>query len=54
VVLPPSLNEGDIANRYDLHVNCYIAKSRNLPQLFKIVRGIEAFWLETATLPVKS
>jgi two-component system, chemotaxis family, response regulator Rcp1 len=53
VVLTTSLNEEDIANSYDLHVNCYIAKSRNLPQLFKIVRGIEAFWLETATLPVK-
>jgi two-component system, chemotaxis family, response regulator Rcp1 len=54
VVLTTSLNEEDIANSYDLHVNCYIAKSRNLPQLFKIVRGIEEFWLETATLPVKT
>ncbi|AFY93236.1 response regulator [Chamaesiphon minutus] len=53
VVLTTSLNEEDIANSYDLHVNCYIAKSRNLPQLLKIVRGIEEFWLETATLPVK-
>ncbi len=51
VVLTTSLNEEDIANSYDLHVNCYIAKSRNLTQLFKIVRGIEEFWLETATLP---
>lgn len=54
VVLTTSLNEEDILNSYDLHVNCYIAKSRNLTQLFKIVRGIEEFWLETATLPVKS
>jgi two-component system, chemotaxis family, response regulator Rcp1 len=51
VVLTTSLNEEDIANSYDLHVNCYIAKSRNLTQLFKIVRGIEEFWLETAVLP---
>jgi two-component system, chemotaxis family, response regulator Rcp1 len=51
VVLTTSLNEEDIINSYDLHVNCYIAKSRNLTQLFKIVRGIEEFWLKTATLP---
>jgi two-component system, chemotaxis family, response regulator Rcp1 len=51
VVLTTSLNEEDIANSYDLHVNCYIAKSRNLTQLFKIVKGIEEFWLETAALP---
>jgi two-component system, chemotaxis family, response regulator Rcp1 len=54
VVLTTSLNDEDIVNSYDLHVNCYIAKSRNLQQLFKIVRGIEEFWLETATLPFRS
>lgn len=51
VVLTTSRNEEDIFNSYDLHVNCYISKSRNLTQLFRIVRGIEEFWLETATLP---
>lgn len=51
VVLTTSRNEEDICKSYDLHVNCYISKSRNLPQLFKIVRGIQEFWLETATLP---
>jgi two-component system, chemotaxis family, response regulator Rcp1 len=51
VVLTTSRNEEDIFNSYDLHVNCYISKSRNLSQLLKIVRGIEEFWLETATLP---
>jgi chemotaxis family two-component system response regulator Rcp1 len=52
VVLTTSRNEEDIFHSYDLHVNCYIAKSRNLTELFKIVRGIEEFWLETATLPI--
>lgn len=52
IVLTTSRNEEDIFKSYDLHVNCYISKSRNLAQLFKIVRGIEAFWLETATLPL--
>jgi len=51
VVLTTSRNEEDIFNSYDLHVNCYISKSRNLKQLFQIVRGIEEFWLETAALP---
>jgi two-component system, chemotaxis family, response regulator Rcp1 len=51
VVLSTSRHEEDIINSYDLHVNCYIAKSRNLSELFKIVRGIEEFWLTTAALP---
>ncbi len=51
VVLTTSKNEDDIFHSYDLHVNCYITKSRNLSQLFKIVKGIEEFWLETVTLP---
>ena len=53
IVLTTSRNEEDIFKSYDLHVNCYISKSRNLNELFKIVRGIEEFWLETATLPSK-
>jgi chemotaxis family two-component system response regulator Rcp1 len=51
IVLSTSRNEEDILKSYDLHVNCYIAKSRNLSELFKIIRGIEEFWLETAALP---
>lgn len=51
VVLTTSRHEEDITKSYDLHVNCYISKSRNLNQLFKIIKGIEKFWLETATLP---
>ena len=51
VVLTTSRNEGDIFKSYDLHVNCYIAKSRNLAELFTIIQGIEEFWLKTASLP---
>lgn len=51
VVLTTSHNEDDISQSYDLHVNCYITKSRNLNELFKIVKGIEEFWLSTVTLP---
>lgn len=52
VVLTTSRNEEDIFQSYELHVNCYITKSRNLNELFKIVKGIEEFWLQTATLPL--
>lgn len=52
VVLTTSQNEEDIAHSYALHVNCYITKSRNLSQLFKIVKGIEEFWLGIVTLPL--
>jgi chemotaxis family two-component system response regulator Rcp1 len=51
VVLTTSKNEDDIYHSYDLHVNCYITKSRNLNQLFQIVKSIEDFWLCTVTLP---
>ncbi|MGD1910705.1 MAG: response regulator [Rivularia sp. (in: cyanobacteria)] len=51
IVLTTSHNEDDIFHSYDLHVNCYITKSRNISQLFKIVQRIEDFWLETVTLP---
>lgn len=51
VILTTSRNEDDISQSYDLHVNCYITKSRNLNQLFEIVKGIEDFWLKLATLP---
>ncbi|WP_341524740.1 response regulator [Nostoc sp. UHCC 0302] len=51
VVLTTSKNEDDIFYSYDLHVNCYITKSRNLTQLFQIVKSIEDFWLCTVTLP---
>jgi two-component system, chemotaxis family, response regulator Rcp1 len=51
VVLTTSRNEEDIAHSYQLHVNSYITKSRNLKELFHIVQNIERFWLETVTLP---
>jgi chemotaxis family two-component system response regulator Rcp1 len=51
VVLTTSHNQDDISQSYDLHVNCYITKSRNLSELFEIVKGIEDFWLKTVTLP---
>ena len=51
IVLSTSRNEEDVIQSYDLHVNCYISKSRNLKELFKIVKEIEEFWLSIVTLP---
>jgi two-component system, chemotaxis family, response regulator Rcp1 len=51
VVLSTSRNEEDIIQSYELHVNCYISKSRNLKELFRIVKEIEIFWLNTVMLP---
>ncbi len=51
IVLTTSNNEDDIYQSYDLNANCYITKSRNLRQLFAIVKRIEEFWLTTVTLP---
>jgi chemotaxis family two-component system response regulator Rcp1 len=53
IVLTTSRNEEDISQSYELHANCYITKSRNLNQLFQVVRRIEEFWLSTVTLPVE-
>ncbi len=53
IVLSTSRNEDDIHQSYELNANCFISKSRNLPQLFAIVKRIEEFWLSTVTLPPK-
>ncbi len=51
IVLTTSRNEDDVQQSYDLNANCFITKSRNLSQLFTIVKRIEEFWLATVTLP---
>ena len=51
VVLTTSRNEDDIHQSYELNANCFITKSRNLSELFTIVRRIEEVWLTTVTLP---
>ncbi|MEM9276509.1 MAG: response regulator [Cyanobacteria bacterium P01_F01_bin.143] len=53
IILTTSSNEDDIDQSYELNANCYITKSRNLSQLFAIVKRIEEFWLATVTLPGK-
>ncbi|MEI6444466.1 MAG: response regulator [Nostocales cyanobacterium ELA583] len=53
IILTTSKNDDDVFHSYDLHANCYITKSRNLSELFQIIKGIEDFWFSTATLPLE-
>ena len=54
VVLTTSKDDQDIAQAYQLQANCYIAKPVDFEQFVNVVRAIEHFWLEVATLPQKS
>jgi len=51
VVLTSSQEQDDIARAYDLNVNSYIAKPRDLEEFIYVARGIEAFWLRVVKLP---
>jgi chemotaxis family two-component system response regulator Rcp1 len=51
VVLTTSKNDDDISQSYNLHVNCYITKSRNLSLFFDFFKGFAEFWIKIATLP---
>jgi CheY-like chemotaxis protein len=54
VVLTTSKDDQDIAQAYRLQANCYIAKPVDFDQFVNVVRAIEHFWLEVATLPQKA
>ncbi|MDD5459961.1 MAG: response regulator [Phycisphaerae bacterium] len=51
IVLTSSDDDSDIFNCYNLHANCYITKPSDLDKFSHIVRIIEIFWFNTATLP---
>jgi chemotaxis family two-component system response regulator Rcp1 len=53
VVLAVSASEADIFETYAYQGNCYVIKSCDLDQLFRIVKRIEEFWLEIVTLPIE-
>lgn len=54
VVLSTSETREDILVSYNLHVNAYITKPADLNQFVDIIRAIEAFWFQIATLPSNS
>jgi chemotaxis family two-component system response regulator Rcp1 len=53
VVLTTSKDDRDVSQAYQLQANCYIAKPVDFEQFVNVVRAIEHFWLEVATIPDK-
>jgi two-component system, chemotaxis family, response regulator Rcp1 len=53
VVLTTSKDDSDIFQAYQLQANCYIAKPVDFEQFVNVLRAIEHFWLEVASLPNK-
>ena len=51
LILTTSENDEDVQRAYELNVNCYITKPVELDQFLGIVRQIDMFWLDVATLP---
>lgn len=53
LVMTTSKAQQDVARAYSLNANCYITKPMDLQKFMDIVRSIEDFWLEKASLPEK-
>lgn len=51
VVLTTSSAPEDVVRTYKSHANAYITKPVELDDFMKVVRAMESFWLEVATLP---
>jgi CheY-like chemotaxis protein len=54
VVLTTSGAPEDVAASYRNHSNAYVTKPMNLDDFTRAVRSIDAFFLETATLPAQA
>lgn len=51
VVLTTSAADADVTRSYDLAANCYITKPLELEAFFGVVRLVDRFWRDAATLP---
>jgi DNA-binding response OmpR family regulator len=51
VVLTTSAADTDVARSYQLAANCYITKPLDLDAFLSVVRLVDRFWLDIATLP---
>lgn len=51
MVLTSSAADSDVLESYRLQANCFITKPMDLDNFMFVVRAIEKFWMETATLP---
>jgi two-component system, chemotaxis family, response regulator Rcp1 len=53
IILTTSQAEDDVHRCYDLHANCYVIKPIDFERYLDVVKSIEAFWLNTAWLPIQ-
>lgn len=51
IILTTSTAAADVADCYDMHANCYIAKPVGYDDFEAVVRAIERFWFEIVMLP---
>ncbi|MCB0637523.1 MAG: response regulator, partial [Lewinella sp.] len=51
VILTTSNAAQDIFDAYHLYANCFINKPVDFESFFNVIEQIQAFWLQTATLP---
>jgi len=51
VVLTTSAADTDVARSYDLAANCFITKPVDLEAFISVVRVVDRFWRDIATLP---
>ncbi|MBD3316533.1 MAG: response regulator [Chitinivibrionales bacterium] len=51
IVLTGSTADKDIADTYDNHANCFVAKPIELADYMSMLEAIESFWLATVILP---
>ena len=51
VVLTTSRAQTDILSAYELQANCFITKSVDVIQFFRMINEIESFWSRIASLP---
>ncbi|MCW5982101.1 MAG: response regulator [Bryobacteraceae bacterium] len=53
VIFTSSAADQDVRAAYELFANCYVVKPGGFSELMEAIRGIENFWLHTATLPYR-
>jgi chemotaxis family two-component system response regulator Rcp1 len=51
IILTTSRSDEDILASYRNHANCYLVKPVDLDEFLGMVKGIEEFWMNLATLP---
>ena len=51
VIVTTSKSEQDVFEAYNLHANCYITKPADFSEFKQVIRALELFWFQSATLP---